>query len=116
MMKLIVHAKAVYGSWFMDERYFIPAPEIFECAAECCDGYSYQIDWWSLGVTAYEVRRGKRPYEIHSNTPLTEIRLMFLTPPRISSECDPEFGKLLTKVSCCKCNNWNDPFAFSYYK
>eukprot|EP00074_Homo_sapiens_P050964 XP_005248039.1 serine/threonine-protein kinase 32B isoform X4 [Homo sapiens] len=40
-------------------------------------GYSYPVDWWSLGITAYELLRGWRPYEIHSVTPIDEILNMF---------------------------------------
>ena len=36
------------------------APEVFACACDFAAGYSYPIDWWSLGVTAYEVRRKAR--------------------------------------------------------
>lgn len=25
------------------------APEIFDCALDLCVGYSYPVDWWSLG-------------------------------------------------------------------
>lgn len=25
------------------------APEIFDCAVDLCVGYSYPVDWWSLG-------------------------------------------------------------------
>jgi serine/threonine kinase 32 len=27
------------------------------------NGYSWQVDWWSLGVTAYELLFHKRPFE-----------------------------------------------------
>lgn len=26
-------------------------------------GYSWQVDWWSLGITAYELLFNKRPFE-----------------------------------------------------
>lgn len=26
------------------------APEIFDCAVDLCVGYSYPVDWWSLGT------------------------------------------------------------------
>ncbi|EIW79158.1 kinase-like protein, partial [Coniophora puteana RWD-64-598 SS2] len=34
-------------------------------------GYSYQIDWWSLGVCAYELLFGRRPYRGKTNGDLT---------------------------------------------
>ncbi|ODN06612.1 Serine/threonine-protein kinase 32B [Orchesella cincta] len=50
------------------------APEIFCCYAEEIPGYCYSVDWWSLGVVAYELCSGRRPYEIHSHTPNKDIR------------------------------------------
>ncbi|XP_030170080.1 serine/threonine-protein kinase 32B isoform X3 [Lynx canadensis] len=53
------------------------APEVFQVYVEGGPGYSYPVDWWSLGITAYELLRGWRPYEIHSATPIEEILNMF---------------------------------------
>ncbi|NXE58891.1 ST32B kinase, partial [Calcarius ornatus] len=53
------------------------APEVFQAFMDGGPGYSYPVDWWSLGVTAYELLRGWRPYEIHSATPIDEILNMF---------------------------------------
>ncbi|XP_027945314.1 serine/threonine-protein kinase 32B isoform X1 [Eumetopias jubatus] len=53
------------------------APEVFQVYLDGGPGYSYPVDWWSLGVTAYELLRGWRPYEIHSATPIDEILNMF---------------------------------------
>uniref|UniRef100_A0A4W3JMI9 Serine/threonine-protein kinase 32B n=1 Tax=Callorhinchus milii TaxID=7868 RepID=A0A4W3JMI9_CALMI len=53
------------------------APEVFQSYLEGGPGYSYPVDWWSLGITAYELLRGWRPYDIHSNTAVEEILLMF---------------------------------------
>uniref|UniRef100_A0ABI7YGS1 Protein kinase domain-containing protein n=1 Tax=Felis catus TaxID=9685 RepID=A0ABI7YGS1_FELCA len=53
------------------------APEVFQVYVEGGPGYSYPVDWWSLGITAYELLRGWRPYEIHSATPIDEILNMF---------------------------------------
>eukprot|EP00105_Crassostrea_gigas_P036608 XP_019920756.1 PREDICTED: serine/threonine-protein kinase 32B isoform X1 [Crassostrea gigas] len=40
------------------------APEIFACALDECPGYSFAVDWWSLGVCAYEMLRGRVSYQI----------------------------------------------------
>jgi len=34
-------------------------------------GYTYPIDWWSLGVCAYELMFGRRPFRGRTNTALT---------------------------------------------
>ncbi|KAK2115478.1 hypothetical protein P7K49_006104 [Saguinus oedipus] len=34
------------------------APEVFQVYLDGGPGYSYPVDWWSLGVTAYELLRG----------------------------------------------------------
>eukprot|EP00071_Canis_lupus_P054359 XP_544331.4 serine/threonine-protein kinase 32A [Canis lupus familiaris] len=53
------------------------APEMFNSRREA--GYSFAVDWWSLGVTAYELLRGRRPYHIRSSTSSKEIAHMFDT-------------------------------------
>eukprot|EP00074_Homo_sapiens_P087994 XP_016863864.1 serine/threonine-protein kinase 32B isoform X2 [Homo sapiens] len=34
------------------------APEVFQVYMDRGPGYSYPVDWWSLGITAYELLRG----------------------------------------------------------
>ncbi|XP_018412490.1 PREDICTED: serine/threonine-protein kinase 32A-like [Nanorana parkeri] len=65
------------------------APEMFYPREQIC--YSFAVDWWSLGVTAYELLRGRRPFHIHSSSAATDIVHVFHTatvtyPPAWSKE------------------------------
>lgn len=53
------------------------APEVFKTTFGKVRGYSYGVDWWSLGICIFEIMRGKRPYHIHSNISLSDIIQMF---------------------------------------
>uniref|UniRef100_A0A8C8RT93 Serine/threonine kinase 32A n=1 Tax=Pelusios castaneus TaxID=367368 RepID=A0A8C8RT93_9SAUR len=53
------------------------APEMFNSTKST--GYSFAVDWWSLGITAYELLRGRRPYHIRSNSSTNEIAHVFRT-------------------------------------
>uniref|UniRef100_A0A8C3X201 non-specific serine/threonine protein kinase n=1 Tax=Catagonus wagneri TaxID=51154 RepID=A0A8C3X201_9CETA len=69
----IIHRDIKPDNILLDEH----APEVFQVYVDGGPGYSYPVDWWSLGITAYELLRGWRPYEIHSATPIDEILNMF---------------------------------------
>ncbi|CAB4070216.1 STK32 [Lepeophtheirus salmonis] len=49
------------------------APEVFNAGVNPSKGYSFAVDWWSLGVTIFEIIAGHRPVEIHSRTSLSAI-------------------------------------------
>ncbi|NXL27908.1 ST32B kinase, partial [Glaucidium brasilianum] len=89
------------------------APEVFQAFMDGGPGYSYPVDWWSLGITAYELLRGWRPYEIHSATPIDEILNMFKI-ERVhysSAWCKGMIGllkKLLTKDPECRLSSLAD--------
>ena len=86
------------------------APEVFNAAAKTTrglSGYSYPVDWWSLGVTAYELKTGCRPYEIHSRTSLSTVMSLFspsegVKPPPYSSKWSPEFTKFIQSLLCVR--------------
>ncbi|XP_012287724.1 serine/threonine-protein kinase 32B [Orussus abietinus] len=46
------------------------APEVYMCSCEEYGvlGYGYAVDWWSLGVLAWETLAGSRPYPLHAAT------------------------------------------------
>ncbi|MGH0127877.1 UNVERIFIED_CONTAM: hypothetical protein FKN15_018741 [Acipenser sinensis] len=38
----------------------VAAPEMFQPFAGGCANYSFAVDWWSLGITAYELLKGQK--------------------------------------------------------
>ncbi|XP_024001690.1 serine/threonine-protein kinase 32C-like, partial [Salvelinus sp. IW2-2015] len=55
------------------------APEIFQSFVSGGTGYAFEVDWWSLGVTVFEVLRGWRPYEIHASNSVESLMQLFST-------------------------------------
>uniref|UniRef100_A0A3Q3JV25 non-specific serine/threonine protein kinase n=1 Tax=Monopterus albus TaxID=43700 RepID=A0A3Q3JV25_MONAL len=55
------------------------APEIFQSFVSGGTGYAFEIDWWSLGVTIFEVLRGWRPYDIHASNSVESLIQLFST-------------------------------------
>ncbi|NWT09617.1 ST32A kinase, partial [Vireo altiloquus] len=53
------------------------APEMFNSTKPT--GYSFAVDWWSLGITAYELLRTRRPYHIRSSTSPSDMARVFRT-------------------------------------
>ncbi len=41
-----------------DPLFVLLAPEIFQSFVSGGTGYAFEVDWWSLGVTVFEVLRG----------------------------------------------------------
>ncbi|XP_063566659.1 serine/threonine-protein kinase 32C isoform X4 [Gorilla gorilla gorilla] len=77
------------------------APEIFHSFVNGGTGYSFEVDWWSVGVMAYELLRGWRPYDIHSSNAVESLVQLFSTVsvqyvPTWSKEMVALLRKLLT--------------------
>ncbi|XP_072828244.1 serine/threonine-protein kinase 32C isoform X4 [Vicugna pacos] len=77
------------------------APEIFQSFVNGGTGYSFEVDWWSVGVMAYELLRGWRPYDIHSSNAVDSLVQLFSTVsvqyvPTWSKEMVALLRKLLT--------------------
>lgn len=61
-------------------------------------GYDFAVDWWSLGIVAYELAAGRRPYDVHPQTPNKEVRLILIASPKWPSSWPPEFTQLIKQV------------------
>ena len=73
----------------------IQAPEVL-----AKKGYTYTIDWWSLGVCAYELIFGRRPFRGKTNSDLTHsiVRDQLKFPEDAEKVCSREGLSLLKGV------------------
>lgn len=60
------------------------APELFQTFEGSHPGYSFSVDWWSLGITAYELLRGQ---VTEARTHRPTLNLTFTHLCHISESC-----------------------------
>ncbi|KAF6209195.1 hypothetical protein GE061_014940, partial [Apolygus lucorum] len=75
-------------------------PEVFSVAMDELPGYTFPVDWWSLGVTLYELLARGRPYDIHSATSLAHIKSLFNNPIHFPSRWSSNIVTLFSKLLC----------------
>lgn len=63
-------------------------------------GYTYSIDWWSLGVCAYELIFGRRPFRGKTNHDLTQsiAKDLLKFPDDCEKKCSQQGMVVLTAV------------------
>ncbi|KAL0276731.1 UNVERIFIED_CONTAM: hypothetical protein PYX00_004241 [Menopon gallinae] len=76
------------------------APEIFACVTDECAGYNFAVDWWSLGICAFEMLALVRPYDIHSMTSICEVRSLFSAPLSYPRHWSSAMVDLLSRLIC----------------
>ncbi|XP_043112041.1 serine/threonine-protein kinase 32C isoform X2 [Puntigrus tetrazona] len=75
------------------------APEIFQSFVSGGTGYAFEVDWWSLGVTIFEVLRSWRPYDIHASNSVESLLQLFSTVSvQYSSSWHKDLISLLRKL------------------
>ncbi|XP_012056569.1 PREDICTED: serine/threonine-protein kinase 32A [Atta cephalotes] len=89
------------------------APEIYMCSCEEYGvlGYGFAVDWWSLGILAWETLAMERPYPLHSTTSNREALRILKEERPVFSHWSPLIRDLLdrlltlapsARVSCLK--------------
>ncbi|KAI5716045.1 hypothetical protein M8J77_026506 [Diaphorina citri] len=76
------------------------APEIFLVATDEVLGYSYSVDWWSLGVTLFEILARGRPFDIHSNTSVKDVKAIIYSPVHYPTAWSESTKHLLSQLLC----------------
>lgn len=72
------------------------APEVIHPGTK---GYSYAVDWWGLGVSAYEMLRGQRPFHVEKSMSNDEIYAMLKhSHPTASAKWDENVCDLLKRL------------------
>lgn len=76
------------------------APEVYMCSCEEYGvlGYGFAIDWWSLGVLAWETLAGVRPYPLHAATSHREALAILQEDRQPLAHWSPGIRELLDRL------------------
>uniref|UniRef100_H3BXK1 Protein kinase domain-containing protein n=1 Tax=Tetraodon nigroviridis TaxID=99883 RepID=H3BXK1_TETNG len=98
---VLLHSETQTAINTVSHVFCLSAPELFQTFEGSHPGYSFSVDWWSLGITAYELLRGQRPYVMRSSTPANEIIQIFhKVHPSYPAAWSLEMKSLLRKLLC----------------
>lgn len=96
--KKIISTKSI-NAWYPSSKVCVGCCFCFSFGEICIVGYGYAVDWWSLGIVAYEMRAGSRPFVIHSTTPVEDVKDILFTTPSFPRHWNANFIELIRKVS-----------------
>ncbi|OXU26471.1 hypothetical protein TSAR_009234 [Trichomalopsis sarcophagae] len=76
------------------------APEVYKCSCEEYGvmGYGFAVDWWSLGVLAWETLSGSRPFAVHASTTHREALALLSERPEPQSRWSRGFRELVDRL------------------
>jgi len=76
------------------------APEMFETTVKKGKAYSYEVDWWSTGVTLYETHRRRLPFDLSSTTTFPDCykQIKETTLKYPSSEWEADFAAVIAAM------------------
>lgn len=77
-------------------------------------GYSWQIDWWSLGITVYELLFNKRPFDARTAERMTAaITGDALTFPTDITPCGDDALNMMKQVSTLSTHSCRSSHSFA---
>ena len=65
-------------------------------------GYGFAVDWWSLGVLAWETLAGSRPFPVHATTTHREALALLSERPEPPTRWNRGVRELIDRLLACE--------------